>query len=190
MTNEEFVSMADPHMWLLTADNLHEQAIALKGRAGQGRLIHTNAEGRSWSWDNTERSTMLLAAFALENALKAFLVYENPHWISNGRLAKQLRSHNLLKLRDQCELIPYRSRYSWVLRFYSEGIESWARYPCGLTADETKTQANLSASMWHGYLTLMQAFGRKLELLLKKGWHGPHGQGGTWDCETMEFLRH
>ncbi|NVE94889.1 hypothetical protein [Altererythrobacter lutimaris] len=189
MTNEEFVSMADPHMWLLTADNLHEQAIKLWDRRGEGQLIRRFPDGRSDAWDIKERSTILLASFALENAIKAFLVFENPSWVSNGRLAKPLRSHRLTELRDRSHEVPFRTKYTNVLEFFEKGMGSWARYPTGLTAEESEDLRNLSPKIWQGYLRIMRAYGRKLEKLLQSGWYGPHGKYGAWDCSTMEFLR-
>lgn len=189
MTNEEFVSMTDPHMWLLTADNLHEQAIELWDRKGEGQLVQSFSDGHTRVWDVKERSTILLAAFALENALKAFLVFENPDWVSYGRLAKPLKSHRLVELRNQSLEVPYRTKYTNVLEFFEQGSGSWARYPSGVTAEQTEDLPNLSSNVWQGYLRIMRAYGRKLEKLLQSGWHGPHGMHGHWDCSKMAFLR-
>jgi hypothetical protein len=159
-------------------------------KAARGELIIRRfPDGKSDSWDVTERATILLGAFALENAIKAFLVYENPSWISNGKLALPLRSHDLIVLRHKTMLIPYKSSYTSVLEFFGSGIESWARYPCSLTAQKTTDTPNLTDKMWQGYLTIMRAYGRRLEKLLEKGWNGPHGRSGAWDCATMEYLR-
>jgi hypothetical protein len=114
--NAKFVQMAHPHSWLLTADNLHEQAIQLYSQRGQSFLTRTDRQGVHLRRDSINRSVFLLGGFALENAIKSFLVYENPHWISNGKLAKQLRSHSLTALQKQSTKIPYRKRYLWVLR--------------------------------------------------------------------------
>lgn len=184
----EFVDKADPHMWLLTADNLHEQAVSLRGSAKGELLIRRWPDGRSDAWDVTERATILLASFAIENAIKAYLVFENPSWISGGKLSRQLKSHRLLELRNKSKLIPYRSRYTKTLQFLEDGIESWARYPCGLDAAQSYDPPNLTADLWSDYLTLMRAYGRKLERLLRAGWNGPHGRSRSWDT-NMHFLQ-
>lgn len=176
-----FAGMADPHAWLLVADNLHEQAILLQGQRGRSRLIRTDQFGNQSVWDNVDRSVFLLAGFALENALKAFLVFENPSWVSNGSLAKPLRSHSLLELRSLSKLVPYRTKYAWVLVAFEEGLESWARYPCALSVDETDDQDSLTDELWQQYLFLMRAYGKRLCELISKGWKGPHGCFGTWE---------
>jgi hypothetical protein len=45
---------------------------------------------RTVSWDETNKATFLLCAFALENAIKAFLVYEHPDWVSDGHIHAEL----------------------------------------------------------------------------------------------------
>lgn len=189
MTNEEFADLANPHSWLMTADSLHEQAVAMWKRRDSSKIIRRSAEGEVRVWDATERATVLLAAFALENAIKAFLVYEHPQWVSNGRLSRHLTSHQLTELRAKSTIIPYRNRLTYVLEFFGGGIESWARYPCALSAAQSVDLPSLSLFVWHDYCKLMRAYGRKMEGLLAAGWKGPHRQGGTWDCKTWKFLQ-
>ncbi|AKM06798.1 hypothetical protein AM2010_715 [Pelagerythrobacter marensis] len=189
MTNEEFADLANPHSWLLTADSLHEQALDLWQRRGSGQLILQGPCGTRRVWSATERATVLLATFALENAIKAFLVYEHPHWVSNGKLSRQLTSHRLLELRAKSTIIPYRNRLTHVLEFFDGGIDSWARYPCALSAAESIDLPSLSFWVWEDYRRTMRAYGRRMEKLLTTGWKGPHGRGGTWDCKTWKFLQ-
>lgn len=122
----------------------------------------------------------MLAGFALENALKAFLVYENPTWISNGKLSKHLRTHELPRLQRMAKHIPYRKRYLWVLEAYEVALKSWARYPCGLSADDPPAEARMTDRLWEGYLRLMRAYGRRLVQILRRQWRGPHGFHGSW----------
>ncbi|WP_146394824.1 hypothetical protein [Planctomycetes bacterium CA13] len=61
-------------------------------------------------WALTDRPTFLLASFALENAIEVFLVFQNPSWVSNGRLAKPLRSHKLSALTGKSHNIPLQEK--------------------------------------------------------------------------------
>lgn len=180
-----FVEIANPHSWLLAADNLHEQAAYLGASQGRSRLTFADwRTGQSTSWDGANRSMFLLGGFALENAIKAFLVYENPHWISNGRLSRRLQSHKLTALRKESQLIPYKDRYEDVLAVFEEGLDTWARYPCGLTTETTRLEAVMNERIWAGYSSLMESCGRRLvELLTGKVWYGPHGFEGRWTFE-------
>jgi hypothetical protein len=108
-----------------------------------------------------DKSVFMLGGFALENALKAFLVYENPTWISNGRLAKNLKTHSLTQLQTNANLVPYRRQYLEVLEAFESGLESWFRYPCALTIEETKQERNLYSFLWEGYKRVMKSYGKQ-----------------------------
>lgn len=180
-TESNFVTQAHPHSWLLVADNLDKQAKELYDNRNRSFLAQIGPNGEEVGRrDAVNRSVFLLGGFALENAIKAFLIYDNPHWISNGRLSKQLKSHSLTKLAAKSRLLPYPNRLKWVLKTFEEGLESWARYPCGLSAGENDDEGIMTEQLWHGYLKLMQAYKRKLKKLLRYEWRGPHGFVGTF----------
>lgn len=184
MTNEEFVEMANPFGWYIVAENLHEQAVDLRTNAGGGELTRVDyTTGKRVSWDNTNRATYLLASFALENALKAFLVYENPGWISNGKLSRHLRSHELTTLASMSNHVPYKKRGNLILKAFEEGNQSWARYPCALNKEQTEDQGHLNDSLWHKYEWLIGSYGRKLVKLLSINWKGPHGFHGRYEIK-------
>lgn len=176
MTAREFAQAASPNSWMLVADNLYEQSIRLHDRFPFGKNAQMDGNGVvKGEWPSSSRSTFLLAGFALENAIKAFLVYEYPHWVSNGSLARPLRSHALVALSQKSSLVPWQRRGPAILARFEQGLESWARYPCALSATETKAEQNLPPALWAGYLGLMCAYGKKLMALLQNGWSGPHG---------------
>lgn len=179
----KYVEIANPHMWFLTACSLHEQAIFLRN-SRQGTLTKVDySVGSSTSWAQTNKSVFLLSGFALENAIKAFLVYENPQWISNGKLSSRLRSHSLLSLQKQSRQIPYKNRYIRVLQEFEAGLESWARYPCHLDIKFSVDEPDMQSWIWQGYILLMRAYGKRLMSLLGRGWNGPHEFYGKWTFE-------
>jgi hypothetical protein len=183
----EVRGVANPHSWLLTADNLHAQALFLNHSIGRTTSTRIDREGVRTGWDGVNKSVFLLGGFALENAIKAFLVYENPQWISQGRLSSRLRSHSLVSLQKQSRQIPYKNRYLSVLREFEAGLESWARYPCNLTMETSIDEAVMRSELWEGYLRLMSAYGNRLKELLGRGWRGAHGFYGRWTFRG-EFL--
>ena len=186
-TNLAFVlEWANPHSWLLTADNLHEQALAQHRRRGRS-ILTMRKKGEAKSWDVVDKSIFLLGGFALENAIKAFLVYENPGWVTGGKLSRHLRTHSLSKLQARAKSIPYKNRHTDVLEGFESGLDSWARYPCALTYERTEYANALAPELWNGYLRVMRAYGNGLCKLLSKGWHGPHGFSGRWSLKG-EFL--
>lgn len=175
-----FAEAADPHAWLLASDSLHEQAVALYRRRRAGGVLTRRDRTGAVSWDNTNKATFLLCAFALENAIKAFLVYEHPAWVSDGYLHSEICPHKLVALSERSSLIPYRSRDRWVLAAFEDGNESWMRYPCGRRASDLHVELAMPDRLWAGYTRVMRGYGAKLIRLLGKGWDGPHGAGGGY----------
>jgi hypothetical protein len=110
-------------------------------------------------------------------------VYENPQWVSNGRLSKELKSHSLATLQGKSKLVPYKRPHISTLKAFEDGLESWFRYPCAVRVEETKEESHLYDQLWQGYSAVMRAYGRKLTTLLGKGWRGPHGFYGRWVME-------
>lgn len=184
MTARDFAQAAHPHSWMLVADNLYEQSIGLHDGFPSGKTTQRDGNGSVMGeWPSSSRSTFLLAGFALENAIKAFLVYEHPQWVSNGSLARPLRSHALVALSQKSSLIPWQKRGPAILSRFEQGLESWARYPCALDATETEAEQNLPPALWAGYLGLMRAYGKTLMALLQQGWSGPHGVSGYFEFQ-------
>lgn len=192
--NKMFVQeFANPHAWVMTAEDLHEQASLLyRSRSRSSIRSRLDPSGKVLrETRGVDKSIFLLCGFALENAIKAFLVYEHPQWILNGSLSGKLKSHKLTALQQQSGLIPYKKRYLWVLRAFEDGLESWARYPCALTVDETKEGDDLYDRYWEGYVRVMHAYGKRLTELFDQNWNGPHGVGGKWEMrgETFGYKR-
>lgn len=173
---DRFVEAAQPHSWLLVADNLHEQAVAVHNARGRSFISRLDGDGVvQGKWDATNRSVFLLSGFALENRIKGFLVYENPQWISNGRLSRRLQSHSLTDLASKAQRLPHPRRSRRVLKAFEEGLESWARYPCGLTASTPGEEGVLTDALWAEYLQLTNAYRHRFQDLLARRWRGPHG---------------
>jgi len=75
--NKRFVDdYANPHSWLLTAENLHDQATEMYRRRDQSSILtKTNAKQEVVQQTRgVDKPIFLLGGFALENAIKAFLV--------------------------------------------------------------------------------------------------------------------
>lgn len=133
----------------------------------------------SVTWDDTNRATFLLAAFAMENMLKAFLVYEYPTTVAEGYL-KDITTHDLWRLAERSSLVPFKVRDRWVFEALADGNESWARYPCGRDADNVQPEGQLTSRLWLRYCAMMKSYTRKMHKLLTKGWTGPYGYYGAW----------
>ena len=99
--NKQFSQAAHPLNWYEVAKLMHENAQALHGMP-QGTVTYNDGV-KTITRPTSNRSVFLLAAFALENLIKAYLIYENPNYIEGGKLANQLlNGHSLSKLQKRC----------------------------------------------------------------------------------------
>jgi len=176
----EFEEIANPHSWFLVASELHEQAKLLRDGTTSKISRRNFPCSTIKTWNSSNRTVILLAGFALENIIKAYLIYEHPNYVRNGLLSNNIKTHKLTKLAKGSSLLPYQSQGSNTLKYFEEGLESWARYPCGLNWAQTKEQNILSKKVWKNYLWLMRAYESRFRKLVLKGWKGPHQFEGSF----------
>jgi hypothetical protein len=169
-----FELTASPPHWLEIAKDLNDQAQALK-RLDLGVVQYTNSQGQTTIRPRTNRGVFLLAGFALENLLKSYLIFENPTYVANGVLAKVIRTHSLTRLRGMSRYAPYKNRYGAVLAAFEDGLESWARYPCGLTHQGRSYERMVTPELWAQYNRMFPIYRARLEKLLTKSWLAPSG---------------
>jgi len=185
ITNEQFEESAVPHSWFLVADNLHEQAVNVRQREGLSKLTHYSDGEEQSQIDVSSRASFLLAGFAMENALKGLLVYSNPQWIENGKLNARLKSHSLEQL--AVELIGTGlvdlSHILDSLKALEDGLESWARYPCGLNKGDTRPERPMTDALWSEYCNAMSELGGIYKQLLANYWKGSHAFHGKYTIE-------
>lgn len=171
----DFELVASPPGWYEVAKGLNEQAAVLY--RDQSTLIQfTNHKGVTHSRYGTNRGVFLLAGFSVENLLKAFLIYENPAYISRGMLANQLRTHQLTKLWQTSRFVPYKNRYIGTVAALEDGLESWARYPCGLTYNGKSFENEMTEKLWSSYNGMFASCSKRLEHLLTKGFETSSGE--------------
>ncbi|CAA0082596.1 Uncharacterised protein [Zhongshania aliphaticivorans] len=184
----EFESQANPHSWFLVASELHEQAELLKEECTSKIIRHDRISGSSFSWGTSNRTVILLAGFALENLLKGFLIYEHPSYVKNGFLSKKLQTHKLTKLAKESTYLPYKSQSYNTLKYFEDGLESWARYPCGLNWAQTKDPNLLTKKVWNNYLWLVGVYEARFKKIMLNGWEGPHHFEGSFEI-TGDWLQ-
>jgi len=177
LANREFAAAASPLNWYEVAKLMHENAHVLH-RAPQGYVSYTE-KGRHITRPTSNRSVFLLAAFAMENLVKAFLIYENPHYIEGGKLSRELlNGHSLTKLQEKSRKLPQPKRTRHVLDTLEVGVNSWARYPCSTSIERQSFERAVTPEFWSEYNRVFDLYSKKLEGLLTKKHRGAYAQVG------------
>jgi hypothetical protein len=172
-----FAKAAYPLNWYEVAKLMHKNAHALHTMP-QGLVTYSD-DVNSITRPTSNRSVFLLAAFALENLIKAFLIYENPQYIRGGKLSRQLlNSHSLSKLQKKCKKIPSPKRTFYVFETLEVGVNSWARYPCATSIVKESAERTVTPEFWGAYNKVFDLYSKRLEKLLSKKWKGPYGEVG------------
>jgi hypothetical protein len=175
--NRAFARAAAPLNWYEVAKLMHENARTLHV-APQGYVLYSAGNGFK-KRRTTNRSVYLLAAFAMENLLKAFLIHENPKYIEGGRLSKELlNGHGLVKLQQRRKHIPSPQRTRYVLGTLQAGVNSWARYPCSTSVERESEERAVTPEFWSAYSKVFELYSTKLERLLSKKSKGAYGEVG------------
>ena len=172
--HKAFAEAASALNWYEVAKLLHESAQVLHD-APQG-TISFSERGRTKVRRTSNRSVFLLAAFAMENLLKAFVVREHPELTEGGRLSRSLRNrHGLVGLQGMCKHIPSPKRTRHVLQTLEVGVNSWARYPCATSAEQESEERAVTPEFWAAYLKVFDEYSARLELLLSRRNRGAYG---------------
>ena len=177
VANRAFAKAAAPLNWYEVAKLMHENAHVLHA-ASQGYVLYSAGKGLR-KRRTTNRSVFLLAAFAMENLLKAFLIHENPKHIEGGRLSKDLlNGHGLSRLLQRCKHIPSPKRTRQVLETLEVGVNSWARYPCSTSVQRESEERVVTPEFWSAYNKVFELYSTRLEHLLSKKSKGAYGEAG------------
>lgn len=175
--NREFANAASPLNWYEVAKLMHANAHVLHN-APQDIIMYSTGT-RSKTRRTSNRSVFLLAAFAMENLLKAFLIHQHPEYIEGGRLSKELlNGHSLSKLQAKCRCIPSPMRTRHVFETLEVGVNSWARYPCSTSVERESEERAVTPEFWAEYNRVFELYSKKLEMLLSKKWVGAYGEIG------------
>ena len=173
--HEKFADTAHPLNWYEVAKLMHMNAHTLHN-SKQGLVTHTD-DFESITRRTSNRPVFLLAAFALENLIKAFVIYENPKYIADGKLSRQLlNGHSLSKLQKKCKKIPSPKRTLHVFETLEVGVNSWARYPCATSIERESMERAVNPEFWRAYNMVFESYSQKQEQLLSKNWKGPYGK--------------
>lgn len=170
-----FAEAASPVNWYEVAKLMHENAHVLHN-APQGLVTYSTGT-KSITRRTSNRPVFLLAAFAMENLLKAFLIHQHPQYIEGGRLARELlNGHSLSKLQGKCKNIPAPKRTRHVFETLEVGVNSWARYPCSTAVERESVERAVTPQFWAEYNRVFDLYSQRLEKILSKRSVGAFGE--------------
>jgi hypothetical protein len=186
----EFVRDASPSEWLSYSEDLRDAAEVLWADSENGMLldVHTTVNGTSRFEKTTghARSYILLAGLALENAIKAMLVANDPTLINSGILQKALKSHKLLDLASRISGLSLSKEEQQVLKICEDAIPYWGRYPIPLSFDGLQPKEAATAEFRDGFAKLHSRLCKDVYFAIRDGWDSGVGPK-TWLVRSRRY---
>ncbi|MCB1552875.1 MAG: hypothetical protein KDJ14_03625 [Xanthomonadales bacterium] len=133
----QYQLMAHPLFWMGSADQLKRSALVLAEvfvndtrdiRAYVDEYQRLGASEIDIHKPSTLAQFVLLAAYAMENLFKAYVIFREPTLIDGGKLNGILRSHDLLALAARAE-VTLTQEEARFCDLASSASVSWGRYP-------------------------------------------------------------
>tara|TARA_R110000744_G_C19168159_1_gene541298 strand:+ start:172 stop:765 length:594 start_codon:yes stop_codon:yes gene_type:complete len=169
---EQFIYYSSPERWFHAASELHgsvEQLYALRKSLYYRKLNYYHDE-TDVTISGHSRSTYLLMSYVLENLLKGIAILNNPTFINNGKVEKQIKTHDLNSL-SELNGFKLSDEYLKFQDTLSTQCVSNARYPIGLNEHSQIRDPSFTEYDFDLYQTLFEKYKKYLvENFSKNGW--------------------
>lgn len=126
---QHFIRAACPTEWASSAEELASAAVALFRAGADAIVLRYDTERDLLRKSAHSRSALLLAAFSIENGLKALLVAADPSHVNTGVLSKSLTRHDLPALARDVSDFTWDEADLALLALLSRALPAWGRYP-------------------------------------------------------------
>ena len=187
---KEFIRDAGPDEWLEYASDLRDAAEALWQHRGQTMHIgaHDQLEGgqKLERSNGHERSYILLAGLALENALKGLIIARDPTLITSGKLDRTLHNHKLTVLAGKIPDIVFSPDDRDTMKICESAIPYWGRYPIPLKYEGLEPTVAASPEFRERFIALHFRICRALYYMIRDGWETGFGPGVLM-CRILEY---
>lgn len=173
---EKFIRKGFPENWFDYAFELKNAAENLwKGHSHSVTFYDTHDEG-TYHRKTFSRTYFLLMGLAIENLCKGILISENPEYLRDGQISKEISSgHNLSILSSKIKTLNFEEKEKEILRVLSEVIPYWGKYPIPKNFNDLKSEIFISDQWFNDLCELYNKLEVKILQLNHDGIMGPNG---------------
>jgi len=124
----EYILNAHPIQWVEYSEELKDSS-ELIWKESKRTTVHINFPKRQ-DKPGLSRPYFLNIGFSIENLLKGLLVSENPDYLKDGKISREISSgHNLENLASKINTLNFDKKELDFLKILSKAIPNWSRYP-------------------------------------------------------------
>jgi len=149
-----FKIFANPFFWRWKAKELRHAADLLKAESEiQLEKLHDDLEKKTYDSDNMPpfvgSSCFAMYGFSLECLLKGVIIWKHPEYVSDGKISRRLKTHDLIILSkiaefeiSSSEKLMFENTNKWVTEF---------RYPVPNSMEETNYNTTTSGDYFQQF---------------------------------------
>ena len=187
---QEFVRDAVPSRWIDYSLELQEAAKNLwsnRANSMEVTMLHGQSVGDCITQElSNPRIYALLAGLALENSLKAQLIVEQPAYITDAKLHKPFRTHQLIKLMDLVKDMEFDEGERKLAAICEQAIPYWGRYPVPRDYNDVAEEHKLGDKFHSDFVALNHRIRKHVHDAIKDGWDSGVGPK-TLKIRSAEF---
>jgi hypothetical protein len=185
-----FVRDAAPDRWIDYSLELQQAAEILWGDRAN-RMEVTLLQGQSTGHVinrqlSNPRVYALLAGLALENSLKAQLIVKNPTYITDAKLQKPIKTHQLTELMDLIKDLEFDEDEKKLAAICEQAIPYWGRYPVPLDYRGVADKYKIVGNFHDEFVALNRRVRKHVHDKIKDGWDSGVGPK-TLKIRSAEF---
>lgn len=170
---EKFVFYSSPEHWLQTSLELNETIIELQTISEKSHYYENYHpdENESIKRPFASRSIFLLMTYSLENLLKGIRILRDPNLVNNGKLSKDLKTHDLNRLIESTQIM-IEEKEKIFQDYLSKLCVANARYPIGSNENKQLKHPSIKEEDFKVYFRLFIKYQQILvEEFNLKGWN-------------------
>ncbi len=172
---EKYIKKAFPEHWFDYARELKDASMELWQSHKNVYIAYSTYEEGDFFRKLYSRTYFLLMGLAIENLLKGILISENPEYILDGKIDKEISSgHNLEALLKKVGSINFMDREIEICRTLSQLIPYWGKYPIPKNFSMLKNELFMTEEWFEELLKLYTKLEFKLCELNINGIKGPN----------------
>jgi len=172
---EKYIKKAFPEHWFDYARELKDASIELWKSHKNMMIIYETYDEGNYARKLYSRTYFLLIGLAIENLFKGILISENPKYIENGQINKEISSgHNLEYLLKKVESIKFNEKEIEICRILSQVIPYWGKYPIPKNFNKLESEIFMTEEWFEELLELYSRLEIKLCELNINGIKGPN----------------
>jgi len=194
MTNQDFAIQPRPgttlganlNTWKLFADQFYRASECLlqQVRADMTRMVREHLRHKAGSpFSSTYQPTIdhvyfLTIGYCLENMMKGIIIFQDPDHVANGKLSRQVKSHDLARLAKLTGVI-FSDDEQRFFDFITPSIKWYGKYPIPTKAEDSIGSSNHSIEeVRKHFLNIYRKLSLKMESTGKLKVH-LHSYGAT-----------